>query len=72
MDDVLPWLGYLAAYMAGGIFGLFGAALFCGAAQSDLRAENEALREQVRELEERLQSDEARLPQWGSSEGLAA
>ena len=73
MDDILPWIGYLAAYVVGGLAGFFGAAMFCGSAQSELRAENEALRDQLKALEEgRLPEEVQQARHHGCSEGLAA
>jgi hypothetical protein len=73
MDDILPWIGYLAAYVMGGLAGFFGAAMFCGSAQSELRAENEALRDQLKALEEgRLPEEAQQARHYGCSEGLAA
>lgn len=72
MDDILPWIGYLAAYIAGGMVGFFGAALFCGSAQSELRTENEALREKLQALESRGSAEDAKTAHRGDPSGLAA
>lgn len=78
MDDILPWIGYPAAYVLGGLVGYFGAALFSGSAQAALRADNEELRGRLKALEAKA-VDEGRLPEhvprirgYGCSEGLAS
>jgi hypothetical protein len=72
MDDILPWIGYLAAYVLGGLAGFFGAAMFCGSAQSALRAENEELREKLKALEDGCLPEDQQGRNYGCSEGLAA
>lgn len=72
MDDILPWIGYLATYVAGGLVGFFGAALFCGSTQSALRAENEELREKLRALEDQQHMAEDAQTAHHAPNGLAA
>lgn len=72
MDDILPWIGYLATYVAGGLVGFFGAALFCGSTQSALRAENEELREKLRALEDEQNIAEDAQTARHAQNGLAA
>lgn len=72
MDDILPWIGYLAAYVLGGLAGFFGAAMFCGSAQSALRTENEELREKLKTLEDERLPEAQQAGHFGCSEGLAA
>ncbi|MBB3772949.1 cell division protein FtsB [Angulomicrobium tetraedrale] len=49
--ELLPWLGYLALYVGGGLAGFLLAALSCAASKSSLLDELDRLRERNEELE---------------------
>ncbi|MCK0195673.1 hypothetical protein MWN34_01985 [Ancylobacter sp. 6x-1] len=54
MDAFFPWLGYLIAYVIGGILGLLGGILFCGMASRRDAMELVEMRARAADLEQYL------------------
>ncbi len=52
--NVLPWLGYIAAYICGGLAGFIAAALSCASFKNGLAEELEQLRKRNQELEAQI------------------